>query len=128
MGEVKVLLPLLLPLSIRQIELAELALIASALREHAVWCIRDTLDNESVAFANRPDKSVLNLANYTVYHLLGGRGFVCFVFDPASVHGPKTKHTNLLPQADERQCTPNCIPLASRFRGTCVCLPGFRVK
>ena len=41
-----------LPLSIRQIELAELALIASALQEHAVWCIRDTLDNESVAFAN----------------------------------------------------------------------------
>ena len=40
------------PLSIRQIELAELALIASALQEHAVWCIRDTLDNESVAFAN----------------------------------------------------------------------------
>ena len=26
---------------------------------------------------------------YTVYHLLEGRGFVCFVFNPASVHGPK---------------------------------------
>ena len=29
---------------------------------------------------------------------------MCFVFDPASVHGPKTKHTKLLPQADERRC------------------------
>ena len=25
---------------------------------------------------------------------------MCFVLDPASVHGPKTKRTKLLPQAD----------------------------
>ena len=29
---------------------------------------------------------------------------VCFVLDPVSVHGPKTKHTQQLPQADERRC------------------------
>ena len=34
---------------------------------------------------------------YTGYHPLGGRCFVCFVFDPASVHGPKPKHTKHLP-------------------------------
>ena len=33
-----------------------------------------------------------------------GRCFMCFVFDPASVHSPKTKHTKLLPQANERRC------------------------
>ena len=30
----------------------------------------------------------------TVYHLLEGRGFVCSVFDPASVHGPKQNTRN----------------------------------
>ena len=34
---------------------------------------------------------------YTVYYLLEGRGFMCFVFYPASVHGPKPKHTKPLP-------------------------------
>ena len=34
-----------------------------------------------------------------------GRSFLCFVFDPASKHSPKTKHTKLLPQVDERQCS-----------------------
>ena len=37
---------------------------------------------------------------YTVFHLSCGRSFMCFVLDPASVHGPKTKRTKLLPQAD----------------------------
>ena len=37
--------------------------------------------------------------NYTVYHPLEGRGFVCFVFDSVSVHGPKTKHTKPLPSS-----------------------------
>ena len=35
--------------------------------------------------------------NCTVYHLLEGRGSVCFVFNPASVHGPKPMHTKPLP-------------------------------
>ena len=37
-----------------------------------------------------------------------GRSFVCFVFDPASVPSPITKHMKLppLPQADERRCMP----------------------
>ena len=30
-----------------------------------------------------------------------GRCWVCFVLDPVSVHGPKPKHTQHLPQADE---------------------------
>ena len=34
---------------------------------------------------------------YVEYHLLEGRGFVCFIFDPASVHGPKPKQTKPLP-------------------------------
>ena len=37
---------------------------------------------------------------YTVYHLLEDGGSVCFVFDPASVHGPKP---NLYLQADDKQ-------------------------
>ena len=48
--------------------------------------------------------SVGNAPN--VHHISSacGRSFVCFVFDPASKHSPKTKHTKLLPQADERRC------------------------
>ena len=38
------------------------------------------------------------------YSSAGGRCFVCFVLDPVSVHGPKTKHTKHLLQTDERQC------------------------
>ena len=34
---------------------------------------------------------------YAAYHPLEGRGFMCFVFDPASLHGPKPKHTKPLP-------------------------------
>ena len=34
---------------------------------------------------------------------------MCFVFDPASVHIPKTKHTKLLPQADERRCDDEAV-------------------
>ena len=34
---------------------------------------------------------------YTVYHPFEGRGIVCFVFDPASMHGPKQKHAKPLP-------------------------------
>ena len=30
-----------------------------------------------------------------------GRCWVCFVLNPVSMHGPKPKHTKLLPQADE---------------------------
>ena len=33
-----------------------------------------------------------------------GRSFECSVYDPVSVHSQKTKHTKLLPQADERGC------------------------
>ena len=33
-----------------------------------------------------------------------GRSVMCFVFAPASVHSPKTKHMKLLPKADERLC------------------------
>ena len=29
---------------------------------------------------------------------------MCFVLDPVSVYGPKTKHTQHLPQTDERRC------------------------
>ena len=39
---------------------------------------------------------------YTIYHMLEGRGFVCFVFDPASVHGPKPKHTKPLPPTSKQ--------------------------
>ena len=53
---------------------------------------------------NRPDASPCSFIrwpfqpwSYTVYHLLEGRRFLCFVFDPASVHGPKSKHTKPLP-------------------------------
>ena len=41
---------------------------------------------------------------YTVYHLLEGRGFLCFVFGLCLLAGSKTKHTKLLLQADERRC------------------------
>ena len=34
---------------------------------------------------------------YGTYHPLGGICFVCFVLDPASVHGPKPKHNKHLP-------------------------------
>merc|ERR1712154_197339 len=44
---------------------------------------------------------------YTVYHLLEGRGFVCFVFDPACVHGPKTHEIStskqMINSVDERR-------------------------
>ena len=39
---------------------------------------------------------------YTIYHMLEGRGFVCFVLDPASVHGPKPKHTKPLPPTSKQ--------------------------
>ena len=33
-----------------------------------------------------------------------GRCCMCFALDPVSDHGPKTKHMQHLPQADERRC------------------------
>ena len=45
-----------------------------------------------------PDANqVIYSATYTVYHPLKGRGFVCFGYDPASVHCPKPKHMKPLP-------------------------------
>ena len=46
------------------------------------------------------------LAEYPQHHISSayGRCFVCFVFDPASKHSPKTKHTKRLTQVDERRC------------------------
>ena len=45
------------------------------------------------------------LAEYPQHHISSayGRCFVCFVFDPASKHSPKTKHTKRLTQVDERK-------------------------
>ena len=37
---------------------------------------------------------------YTVYHPLEGRCFVWFVFDQASLHGPKPKHSKPLPPSE----------------------------
>ena len=50
------------------------------------------VDGKFAISATVPSASV-----YTVYHQLEGRGFVCFVFYLASVHGPKPKHTKPLP-------------------------------
>ena len=36
---------------------------------------------------------------YTVYNLLGGRGFVCFGLGACTLAGSKTKHTKLLPSS-----------------------------
>ena len=52
---------------------------------------------------------------HTVYHPFGGRCFVCFVLDPASAHGPKTKHTKHLPQADELRST--CVCESAELKG-----------
>ena len=44
------------------------------------------------------------LAEYPLHHILStcGRFLVCFIFDPASKHSPKKKHTKRLTQVDER--------------------------
>ena len=42
------------------------------------------------------------------------------------MHSPKTKHTKLLPQADERRCNESCVsPEACELllRGRCLLLP-----
>ena len=43
------------------------------------------------------------LAEYPLHHISSAYGR-CFVFDPASKHSPKTKHTKRLTQVDERRC------------------------
>ena len=44
-------------------------------------------------------KGLQDWSTYTVYHLLGGRGFVCIGLGPCTLAGLKTKHTKPLPSS-----------------------------